>query len=56
MLAFVLLYGLQIVDATVDAHLFYFDVSDDLSMNLQPTIQIARNQHFVHGLSLNFTF
>ena len=31
-----LLYVLNIVDATVDAHLFTFDVSDDLSLNVRP--------------------
>lgn len=56
MLAFAVLYGLQIVDATVDAHLFYFDVSEDLSMNWQPSLQMTTNQQFVQGLSLNFTF
>ena len=32
----VLFYALQIVDANVDAHLFYFDVGDDLSANFYP--------------------
>jgi hypothetical protein len=31
-----LFWGLQIVDATVDAHLKYFDISDQLTMQLQP--------------------
>ena len=35
-LFFLLFWGLNIVDATVDAHLMSFDVSDNLSMNLQP--------------------
>lgn len=30
------IYALNIIDAVVDAHLFRFDVSDNLSMNLQP--------------------
>jgi Family of unknown function (DUF5683) len=34
-LIFLLAWGLNVVDATVDAHLMYFDVSDNLSMNLQ---------------------
>ncbi len=34
----VLLYGLQISEAYVDAHLKGFDVSDQLSMRLEPTI------------------
>jgi len=29
-------YVLNIIDASVDAHLFYFDVSEDISMNLAP--------------------
>ena len=32
----VLLYALQIVDANVDAHLFYFDVGDNLSAHFYP--------------------
>ena len=35
-LAFVLLWGLNVVDATVDAHLKSFDVSPDLSLHLKP--------------------
>jgi len=31
-------YGLNIVDATVDAHLFNYDVSDNLSVQIEPTI------------------
>lgn len=34
----VALYTLQILDATVDAHLFYFDVSDNLSMQIHPSL------------------
>ncbi|CAN5362585.1 hypothetical protein BH09BAC1_BH09BAC1_29660 [soil metagenome] len=33
------LYVLNIIDATVDAHLFDFDVSDDLSMHIEPVWQ-----------------
>ena len=33
-----LLYVLNIIDAHVDAHLFYFDVSDNLGLLIQPTI------------------
>lgn len=36
-LAFVLIWGLNVVDATVDAHLHEFDVTDNLSMNLSPS-------------------
>jgi len=35
-LAFILLWGLNVVDAIVDAHLRTFDVSPDLSLKLKP--------------------
>jgi hypothetical protein len=31
-----LLYALNVIDATVDAHLFDFNVNDDLSMRIRP--------------------
>ena len=31
-------YVLQIIDANVDAHLYYFDVSPDLSLEFHPTL------------------
>jgi hypothetical protein len=34
-LFFILFYGLQIIDATVDAHLMGFDISNQLSVNFQ---------------------
>jgi Family of unknown function (DUF5683) len=37
-LFFLLFWGLQIVDATVDAHLKDFNVSGDLSMSIKPAI------------------
>ncbi len=32
------IYFLNIIDAMVDAHFFYYDVSDDLTMKLEPAI------------------
>jgi hypothetical protein len=32
------LYGLQILDAYVDAHLYDYDVSDDISLHWQPSL------------------
>jgi hypothetical protein len=44
-----------VVDAVVDAHLATFDVSDDLSMRLSPTI-ISYRQQIKPGLSITFNF
>ena len=38
-------YAFQAVDAHVDAHLKDFDVSDDLTVDLQPTIDYQYTQH-----------
>lgn len=49
-LFFLVFWGLNVVDATVDAHLKSFDVSNDISMKIRPTIGNA-----TPGLSLVFT-
>jgi hypothetical protein len=36
-----LLYVLQVVDATVEAHFFEFNVSDNLSLNIQPQMMVT---------------
>ena len=48
------LYALNIIDAAVDAHLFEFDVSEDLSMRIEPVYQynMGNGQSFA-GLKLN---
>lgn len=33
------LYFLQVIDATVDAHLFEYDISDDLTLRYEPTFE-----------------
>lgn len=55
------LYLLNILDALVDAHLFYFDISDDLSMNVTPNINTdfynkcgRPTLNYGVGLTLNF--
>lgn len=51
---FVLLaWGLNVVDATVDAHLRGFDISEDLSLKIKPTILSGTS---VAGVSLVFSF
>lgn len=55
------LYVLQIIDAHVDAHLKDYDVSDDLSMNLEPMVNYAyvpslQGNRPVFGFNLGFKF
>ena len=52
-LAFIILWGLNVVDATVDAHLKEFDVSDDISFKIKPGYNTIGN---TTGLSLVFAF
>ncbi len=40
------LYVLNIIDANVDAHLFEFNINDDLSLKLQPNLWIQQNYMF----------
>lgn len=51
-LGLVLIYGLQVADAAVEAHFVSFDVSEDLSLRIKPwTYQTS---HVGLSLSLNF--
>lgn len=52
-LFFILFWGLNVVDATVDAHLHSFDVSPNLSINIKPGYSEMAG---MNGLSLVFTF
>lgn len=62
--AFAICYVLSIIDAVVDAHLFYFDISDDLTMQFSPSIHNnhgifgnkAFSQSFSTGLTLKLSF
>jgi len=49
------LYVLQIVDASVDAHFYNFDISDDLSMQVQPSMMPPAPGEY-SGMGLNFKF
>jgi Family of unknown function (DUF5683) len=51
-LVFIILWGLNVVDATVDAHLKSFDVSPNLSLNIHPGHSEMAG---TNGLSLVFT-
>jgi len=50
-LVFLLFWGLNVVDATVDAHLKAFDVSPDISMKIRPGLNANSN-----GPGISFVF
>ena len=50
-LVFLLFWGLNVVDATVDAHLKGFDVSPDVSMKIRPGLNSSNN-----GPGISFIF
>lgn len=50
-----LIYVLNIVDAHVDAHLFNFNVDDDLSLRVNPTLEMGPYSSSA-GLSLSLHF
>ena len=50
-LAFIILWGLNVVDAAVDAHLKDFNISDDLSFKIKPWLPSGN----VAGISLVFS-
>ncbi len=54
-------YGLTLIDAFVDAHLFDFDISPDLSLNLRPYIlrdsgSVSRSTNFAYGIGARLRF
>lgn len=58
-----ILYIINIFDAVVDAHLYYFDISDDLSLRVTPQIEHNRNMaskyhnsSFNYGVNLTLNF
>ena len=52
-LAFIVLWGLNVVDATVDGHLKAFEVNENLSMHINPAYNPVTKQANV-GLVFNF--
>ena len=50
------LYVVQIIDAAVDAHFYTFDVTDDLSLQWQPTIEPTPDGRSNVGASLCIKF
>lgn len=52
-IAGVAVYALNIIDAAVDAHLYDFEVNDNLSLNIKPVIFQNNTSSFASGLSLS---
>ncbi len=49
-------YLLNVVDAAVDAHLFDYDISDNLSLSWKPDFQTLNNRKPVFQMSFNLQF
>ncbi|MCH2199997.1 MAG: DUF5683 domain-containing protein [Flavobacteriales bacterium] len=47
-------YVLNIIDAHVDAHLFHFDVSEDLTLIIHPSVIPSYSVNAGIGLTMNF--
>ncbi len=54
-LGFAIFYAANIIDAVVDAHLYHFDVSDNLSMRILPSISPIASIYSPNKLSLAST-
>jgi len=52
--ALVAVYGLQIIDANVDGHLFDYDISPDISLNISPNFSPVSAPSA--GLTFTLTF
>ena len=53
-IAAILVYGINIVDAHVDAHLDAFTISDNITMEIEPSINYTAMNTNVYGVSLIF--
>jgi hypothetical protein len=51
----VILYALNVIDATVDGHLYSFDISDNLSMNINPYFSPNYDNRYNGGVQLSFS-
>ena len=51
-------YVLQIIDANVDAHFFYYEISDDLTLHVEPQWNITNDYGYNNniGLTLKLNF
>ena len=49
-------YALSVIDAYVDAELSHFDISPDLSLNIEPRLMMDHMGAPIAGFSLAFNF
>ena len=53
-------YIIQVIDANVDAHFFYYDVGDDLTLQIEPQFNTINEFNLGYGnnigLSLKLNF
>ena len=55
-LGITVIYFLNIVDAMIDAHFFYYDVSDNLTMHIQPAVFNNPGATSSLGFQINLLF
>jgi len=55
-IAAIVVYAFNIVDAHVDAHLELFTIEDDISLNLEPSFDQTAMQTNLYGISLKLRF
>jgi len=45
-------YVIQIIDANVDAHFFYYEISDDLTLHVEPQCVISNEMRYDNNIGL----
>ncbi len=53
-IAVIIVYGLNVIEAYTSAHLMNFDVDEDLSLQLEPSIRMGNQSEMQIGLSFHF--
>lgn len=51
----IVVYTLQVLDATVEAHFFDFNIDENVSLNMQPTLLYSGN-YYTSGMQLTLKF
>ena len=52
---FVLVYAVQVLDATVEAHFFDFNMNENVSLKIQPQLNVVGTDYY-RGVQLTFKF